>query len=460
MPHEPERQRRAPSETDPVRLLLLSPSGKLVFSATEDHVKVFDRETGELVRALPCKSSERQQLVVTPSGWLVAIDSEGAVHGWHVDSGTEKTLRPSGRFERCVTLPDGSWHMVTSAGDKRTTWDLSTFEPVRALPPDEARVRRAAPSAREGRSLSIDAGGVLHVRDARTRAPIATWPRSSYGDRTLPPRDVKLDPGGRWVLSTTMVDMYLWDVERGEHRWHVEGPSPDLSFFFVSRGGEIALMAGHNGDLETWDLVAGRRLRSFPGVQVRKAMTALSPDERRLVVCDEDGLGFQVVDVETGARVESRQSTTSRIERLLLDKDGLTLFTAGRHEPIVIWDLETGAPTGTLGSSPARGALDGDDIPAAERLLDALLVQLERMYTGYRSAGRSGEDDAEDYRDEARWVESYYGHARALDVAADTPREALLDRLEALVGEVRGNGVWMAPDKVKKMIGEIRQSRA
>jgi WD40 repeat protein len=440
-----------------VRLLELHLNGSLVVSASDAQLKVFDRETGMLVRALPCKGGEQKRLVITPSRWLVAIDRAGEVQGWQLDSGEEKTLQTSGRFQRYMTLPDGACHLVTSSGNTHTTWDLTTFEPVPTPSPDEAGVQVAAPSKHRERLLSIDAGGVLHVRDARSGAPISTWPRSSYGDRTLPSRDVKIDPGGNWVLSTTMADMYLWDVERSEHRWHVEGPSPDLSFFLVPRGGQVALMAGHNGDLEAWDLVAGRRLASFPGVKVRKAVLALSPDERSLVVCNEGGLGFRVVDLETGAQVASRQSTTSPIERLLLGDDGQTLFTVGSHEPIVVWDMITGAPTGTLGDSPARGALDGDDTPAAERLLDLLLLRLERQYSGYWAAGRCGDGDGEDYRDAARWIESYHGEARVLELAPGTPGQVLLDRLEALAGEVRGSGAEMARAKVREMIAELRQ---
>jgi WD40 repeat protein len=460
MPPEERRLRRQAGETDPVRLLAIHPNGSFVCSAGEHRIKVFRWETREFVMELPCEGAELDHLVVTPEGWLLAMG--GDIRGWNLDTGAERPLSGwLGTVRRCVFLPDGAGRLLTSSGNTCTIRDLSTFKPLRKLTHDAASVRTATLSTRGDRVMSIDDDDVVHVWDARTGARISTWPRAKYGDPTCPPRAVQIDPEGRWILSTTLVDTYLWDVDRGAHRWHVEGPSPNLSLFFLSDGERIAVMTGHNGGVETWDMVAGQRLRSFPAMRARAPVAALGPDGRTLIVCNDDGFGFQIVDVEKGVRVTSMRRHTSPIEKLLVHPDGRALLAAGREEPIVIWDMSTGSPTGRLGGSPARGALEGDDVPPIEPLLDAFMVQLERKFTGYRSAARAGgDDDGEEYRDEARWIESYWGEVQALEMPPDTRRDEVLNRLEALVGEVGGNGVWMAPRDIRALIAELRRANA
>lgn len=437
--------------------LAIDPSGAIVFSASEDRIKAFRLETAEIIAELPCEGRGLARLVPAPGGWLLAISPDG-IRGWNLDTGAERSLPVFlGKVQRCVALPDGAGRLLTCAGNQCTIWDLSTFEPLRVLTHGTTTVRAATLSTQGDRVVSIDEDEVVRLWDARTGAGISTWPRATRGDRTLPLQAVQIDPDGRWVLSTTLADMYLWDVERGAYRWHVEGPSPDLSLFVPSEGGRVAVMTGHNHGLEAWDLVTGRRLSSFPGVCPREPVAAFGPDERTLIVCDEDGFGFQVVDVEIGSRVESTQRHTSPIKRLLMAPDGRTLLTAGAGEPIVTWDVATASPTGKLGDSPARGALSGDDVPPVERLLDRLLDQLERLHVRYRSAARAGDGDAEDYRDEARWIEAYWGEVQALETSPGARRADVLDRLESLVGEVGGNGVWMGPRDVKEMLARRRE---
>jgi WD40 repeat protein len=457
MPSRERRLRRQAGETDPIQALAIDPSGTFVFSVAERSIKVFRWEARELVAELPYESTRLDRLIVTPEGWVLAIAGDG-IQGWNLGTGVKRSFPgPSGHIHQCVSPPDGAGRLLTSLGSTCTIWDLSTLEPLRVLSHDKASVRAATLSKSGDRVVSIDDNGVLHVWDARMGARLSKWPREAYCDRALPLLGAKIDSEGRWVLSTTLADMYLWDVERGAHRWHVEGPSPDLSFFFPSGDGRTAAMRTHGGRLEIWNLVDGCPLMSFSARCAPDAVAAFSPDGRTLIVCDGDGFTFQVIDVETRARVESTQRHTSRIKRLVVHPDGQTLFTAGEEEPVVAWDVKTGSPTGRLGDSPARGALEGDDVDPMERLLDEFMVRLERMYTGYRSAARAGDGDGDEYRDEARWIEKYWDEVQAFDVSPGAGREEVLERLDALVAEVRGNGVWMGPREVKEMIARCRE---
>ncbi|APR86821.1 WD-40 repeat protein [Minicystis rosea] len=457
MPHEERRLRRQTGETDPIRLLAIHPNGSRVFSASEHCIKVFDWETRRLVMELPYESGPRDRLVVAPDGRLLAIAPNG-VRGWNLETGEERSRSMAlGNIHRVVSLDDGGHRVLASFGKTCTIWDLVTFEPLRELSHDGMYVRDATLSKLGDRVVSIDDHDVLYVWDAESGARISTWPRTTYCDPTLPPKAIKLDPDGRWVLSTTLVDTVLWDVERGERAWQLSGPSPMLSLFLVSPDGRTVVLSGHNDGLELWDMPTARRLMSFPTIVAHEATAALSPKGRKVSVCHDEGFSFEVISLETGARVPSRQRPTSPIERLLAHPDGRTVLTAGREEPIVTWDVTTGHPTGKLGGSPARGALDGDDVSPAERLLDAFMDQIERKHIGYRSASRSGVDDAEDYRDEARWLQSYWGAVQALEVPPGARREEVLDELEALVDEVRGHCAWMAPRDLKAMIAELRQ---
>ncbi|MDI1483305.1 WD40 repeat domain-containing protein [Polyangium sp. y55x31] len=458
MPPKERRLRRQAGETDPVKKLAIHPNGSLVLSASERSIKVFQWETYTLLTELPYEVGRDDELVVTPDGWLLAIRSRG-IKGWHLGTGARRSFQDhSWPVHRCVFLPDGTGRLLRTSGSTCTILDLATFEPCLVVSHDGESVRAAALSPSGDRVACIDDKDVLYFWDARTGARLATWPRTTYCDRFLPMLAVQVHPNARWVLSTTLADTYLWDMEQGKHRWHKGGPSPDISTIHMAGGGWGGIMIGHNGSVEARELSEGWRLSSLSEIRTRELVAALcSSDERTLFVRDGDGFGFCCVDVQTGRIFPSTQRHMSEIKHILVHPDERALLTAGMEEPIVSWDLETRVPTGRFGDSPARGGLDGDDVPVAETLLDEFMIELECKHVGFRSAARCGDGDGEEYRDEARWIELYWGAVQKLEPSPDESREQVLDRLEALVYEVRGYGAWMAPRDVKELLAKWRE---
>lgn len=442
-------------ETDAIQSLTMQPNGSCVFSISDRKIKVFDLQRHTLKTFIPYVDPWPRKVVCLPDGWFVIFDEDALVRcNLELD---EKIVypKPPGKILQCMFTAHGAGRLVTASGNTCTIRDLSTLEPLLDLVHDTNVVRAAKLSKSGDRLLSIDGQDTLTVWQIPMGNRIAAWPFHTYGSPTPPRLEILLDPDGCWVITTSTEYMYLWDVEHGKRRWRAPNPSPYLESCVIGGQGQIAALRGHHDKLEIWDFITGQCLKRFPDVGSHDLVATFCPEGRTLILRDESTYGFEVINLGTGKRVKSARRHKTPIKKLLMHPDGQTLLTAGEREPIIMWDIKTGLPLTRLGHSPVRGDLVGDRVPM-KLLIDDFKNALNRQYGGYRGAARAGDGDGEDYRDAARWIEAYWYQVDALDVDPSERREDLVQRLEALMSEVRTGDPTIAKRAVTAMLETMR----
>lgn len=364
--------------TDPTVCITLHPDGSRVFVGGKGaSITIWDIDSQRSVGALEydARSGDLLSIAMSPQGrTLVALLSTG-IASWDLEDGDSTfTAQPDIALRRAAIrfTEEGKAIALTASSGACVIWDVTTGARLRTLEAGSANVERATMSARGERALALDAGGVLRAWDVDTGVCVGAFHRAGHADPKARILGVAFHPDGQRVLSATLGDTLLFDVDDGEPVFHLSGPSPDVDACVFHDDGARAFLIGHNGAIELIDLATGQELRSYPGTRGAGAPFALCPDGSRLVCRTPGGRSWSAVDVDTGATISSMLPHSSEIRWILPHPDNLRVITAGEDEPIMVWTLETGAPASMLGRSRGSGTIAGGPVAVSKTGAQAL----------------------------------------------------------------------------------------
>lgn len=329
----------------PAACVALHPDGDQLFSAsTREGIAIWSLGMRRRTGLLPT-SAKILQMVVEPGGKRLFTRSAAGLTCWDLAS-QRPAYVVADRSLQDVTIrftAAGLGRMLTSEGTKLTLWDLATGARIRRFEGGSQSLRHVVLSLDARHVLAVDAEGTLRRFDVEIgscfSSCLGAWAPSTYNDPTMPLVGLALHPDGRHVLTTTLVDTLLWDTERGRHVWKTSGPSPRVEAAIFQPGGPLALLEGHNGDLEIWDLQEGRARRPPGGPLGAFRVAAFCKDLRHIVACGLTGRSWQKIHVESGFVRRPEDNYTSTVRLLLPHPDGRRLITADDDDVLTIWGL-------------------------------------------------------------------------------------------------------------------------
>ena len=178
---------------------------------------------------------------------------------------------------------------------------------------------------------------------------------------------------------------------------HGGGRMPWVSRVLVSPDGSVAVSAGMDDGLRTWDLKTGKQLLNFGQIQGNYWSLALSRDGRR-VLASGDNHAARIYDVKTGKQVQEFLGHTASVWGAVLLPDGKRAVTGSWDGTIRVWDIETGQQIGAFRDVPDRvrclalspdgkliaaGHFSTDDGPATVRIWDVEKSTQVRVFEGH-----------------------------------------------------------------------------
>jgi WD40 repeat protein/tetratricopeptide (TPR) repeat protein/serine/threonine protein kinase len=394
----PNNKRRLTIPGGAVRVAL-SPDGSRIASTTWGAIKLWDANTGDLLRELPTEGDARG-LAFSPDGKRVACGLENRrVLAWEIETGN--------RIAEDVHL-DSVWGLAFSADSKSLAsstlagaidlWDMTPaeeattitgIEPSPGFPEASRRCIRFTP---DGKLLFVGSAGLTRVVDVAAGKEIAVLPASGVGaisaeatvlagragdsgfnvwdipaGRKLPsipfykdsnvPTSALLSGDGAtlasfrpWGSDNTVT---LQDVATRQSRvLRIPPPESNRGSVFsadFSPDGKL-LAAGYAFQWVTvWDLATKKVRLQFsqqPGMMVVYSV-AFSPSGKTLAVGTNVG-AVTLWDLDTGKQRVAFRGHTSFVHALAFSPDGGTLATAGADKTVRLWDVVTGQERGTL----------------------------------------------------------------------------------------------------------------
>jgi WD40 repeat protein len=352
-------------------------------------VRVWNTETGELVRTLKGDDQPIGPLAFSPDGArLLSYTIAGTASVWEVATG--RLVRAQKGGEASVLALWTDWKRArVCCGDAVVTFDVMA----------PRTTRTAIPAINNPTAAAFSPDGTLLVIGARDGTL-----------RLLHAESGKLTRTFNAPVATTITTVVL---------------SPD--------GTQV--LAGENGPrLQHWDLSAARLVRTTETQIERNYSLGMSHDGRRALV--SDGMTFELREVATGRLVHTFDRDDRHPSSVLLSPDGKLILAPSPDDGLLgLWDVEDGRlvrklagdlkSTGWAAFSGDSRLIATDGEPRTVRIWDVATGRLVRTLKGLDEF--------------ARPVGFSPDGRRILVASGDTPGTRLLD-VES--GKRVGTGVY------------------
>jgi WD40 repeat protein len=188
-------------------------------------------------------------------------------------------------------------------------------------------------------------GGTLEIRDLDTAVLRHSWDAHAGSIR-----EVALNSGGKWMVSSDESTLKMWDMETGlllrTLKYEVACPK-DLT---VSFDGRRVVFVSDYRTLITWDLQSDSVVSAFTVPEV-KAL-AVGPDGKWAVSGSLDNT-LKVWDLEAGLLVRTLKGHSNLAYALASTPDGSRIVSGSEDHTLKVWDVVTGSLLSTFAGHTA-----------------------------------------------------------------------------------------------------------
>ncbi|MEU4582942.1 trypsin-like peptidase domain-containing protein [Kitasatospora aureofaciens] len=332
----------------------------LATASSDTKVRVWDPETGDLLRVLEGHTGAVLALCSVPVGdrtFLVSGGNDNTVRLWDPETGKPLHVLEghTGAVRATHAVPVGDRTLLVSGGNDNTVrlWDPETGKPLRvleghtkwvntvsAVPVGDRTLLATASSDTTVRMWDPETGDLLRVLEGHTEW-VNTVCSVPVGDRTL------LVSGGN---DNTV---RLWDPETGKPLRVLEGHTKWVNTVSAVPVGDRTLLAtaGDDRTVRLWDPATGDTPGALEGhIGAVLALCAVSVGGRSLLATAGDDNTVRLWDPGTGDAPGTLEGHIGAVAALCTVPvgDRSLLATAGGDDTVRLWDPKTGHVLRTL----------------------------------------------------------------------------------------------------------------
>jgi len=300
-----------------------SPDGKLLASASNKEVKVWDAMTGKEVFTYPIKGTNVFGLAFSPDGKRLAVAITRTVKMLNVANGQEvSTITNTGHcLFRIAFSPDGK-HLAASCGSTNNKGDVRVWE--------------------------ADTGRLLFCLEGHANAALNV---AYSADGRL------LASAGGTPMGSKPGTVKIWEAGTGRDLLTLEGhPENILGLAFSPDGRRLASASGSRGSsragtIKLWEVASGQEYNELGGHTGPIFCVLFSPDGRRLATASGDKT-IKLWEFLTGQEVLTIPAHTSTIYSLAFSPDGRRLVSSSQDRMVKVWDISSLALAGPVRKTP------------------------------------------------------------------------------------------------------------
>ena len=372
-----------------VSSVAIHPQGKIIASCGQNGIKLWDAQSGELIRELDHGRRGAGSVDFSPDGKLLASGGlDWTVRVWHVQTGLQLHMLPAHRYGllgrvQPIQVQFASDGRLVSGGHEGVVqvWNPHVGKKLLELPgPNGARQNGqhgiyALAVSPDGKTAATSSySGAIRLYDLTKEQPsrqlgstrrrskltftaneilascsdgIILWDTSTGDERSRLPGDQEFtrriasnSDGTRLVSAGD--EIKLWDLDGGQELWTAKGHSDSVTSVAFSSDGSTLASGGADGSVRLWHVesgtqkidVAGPKLDRVVGLGAAAKGKALVAYKNRLIqIWDSEGKVERGFEVE-GADLHFRGSVA-------FSDDG-RFAAAGHGAQVDLWNMSTG----------------------------------------------------------------------------------------------------------------------
>jgi len=331
----------------------VSPDGRLVLSGDgEQGAKLWETDTGRLVRALPAHRAELTAVAFSADGKLCCTgESSGRVNVWRTDDGTLlwSELHHSRKITGVAFTADGKQLLTASLDNTVGRWDVAAGRELTKLvwkhPAGVVGLALVGPE----RTVTACEDGLVRMWNLAAESPTADvlpLPKAAYSTVASSSDGKRLA-----VVDRDNGAVRLWNVAASSEHITTEAKRPSGAWLDLAAGGTIwtavfvpdgaSLVTVGGNEAQQWNLADAAEMQTFrPHGPL--AGVAVSPDGKHTATAGWDG----TVKIWNLAAARAVMKIVAHSRRNVNDVayrgDGRMLLTAGDDRTARLWNVETG----------------------------------------------------------------------------------------------------------------------
>jgi WD40 repeat protein len=388
---------------------VITPDNKYVISGYSDSIKVFDRETGALVKSLYGQGGSPESLTVSGDGRFMGAVEYGVAQIWELKSG--KLLQKSGDYsERKVMSlalsPDGK---DFAAGNEKRTADVVGTDNGRVVlslrgylnQVDEkiltdsymywAAMVNEAKLSPDGRYIAVGrTGNNAKLIDFKTGQVY----RTLKGHKRMV-ISLCFSSDGKF-LATGGLDgkAVVWDVETGNVVQSIQFPDEKNAIYSVdiSADGKYLATADWGGLVVIWDISTGKSIMTIsPHDRMGCYQVKLLPNNVYFISAGLDRK-LKLIEIDTGEEIRNFIGHTNLVNSINLTPSGDKFITSSWDGTIRIWDIASGLQVRKI-TAHQGGVYNAKMDPSGKYIVsggDDFLVKMWSASTGELTASMAG----------------------------------------------------------------------
>ncbi|MBW4512813.1 MAG: WD40 repeat domain-containing protein [Scytonematopsis contorta HA4267-MV1] len=261
-----------------VTSIAISNDGETLVSGCADKtIKVWNLQTGILIRTLSGEVGEVSSVAVSPNGDLLAVGSsahpKSNVKVWNLATGKLlHTLLGHQKPVNCIAIsPDGL--ILASGSNKIKIWNLEKGDRICTLW-HSSPVHDAAISPDGTILVSASSDQKIRLWNPKSGEPLRTL-CGHTGEVTT----VAISQDGLTLVSgSTDKTIKIWELDTGKVRQTLIGHDLDIKSIALSPNGEILVSGSADQTVRIWHLDTGELLHVLTGHSAGVNSVAFSPD--------------------------------------------------------------------------------------------------------------------------------------------------------------------------------------
>ncbi len=385
--------------TSDIQCVAITPDGKNIISGSTDNtVKVWDFQSGQLIRTIEGFSGDVNQIAVTSNGkQIITSSNAGIIKLWNLANG-QLVWKAKGHHTRVLwikLISDGKQLISADTKGFIKIWDIDKMKPELAQPKLHQHIDRLSISA-DGKTIL--SSSVLDGLNKWNRGVGKSLPMpkskivSRYQQHDIAFRYrhvwtpqkgkmfVLLTSDGKQYFSNSQSDIELRNVSTGEHLRLYEGHKGIVRAAVLTHDGKKMISGADDNKVIMWDVATGIIIKRFKhhvgpiqallispnGKQVLIASNkkikirdiasgqlkrvirghsekitclAITPDGKRVISGSLDST-VRVTDIKSGRTLRKFKKHTNTISGIAITTDGKWIISSSYDKTVNIWDVE------------------------------------------------------------------------------------------------------------------------